>query len=843
MYSLVVLGGVRLDGPSGPVTGHLAQRRQLALLVLLATTGPAGRSRDKLQGLLWPESSADAAGHSLADAVYRVRKALGDDCIQGTRDTLRLNPAVVRADVAVFQAHLERGELEEAVALYRGTFLDGFHLRGSIEFEDWQSAESRRLAQQFEGALETLAEKAEAAGDFLRAVGHWSRLSAHDPLNTRFAMRHMAALGAAGDPGNAIQAGERHTRLLREELGAEGPSGLAALLESLKAGDRKAREGPASADARGSADVPPPDAMVAAEPGPKLRASATFPALPTGSKRAWGSARVTVYVGATLLGFAAAAVLLSRRSGEHEGAPNLSSDARPGIAVLPCENLSPDPEDAFYAEGLHDAVITRLQSVSGIVPTSRSSVVGYRENPASPSQIARELNVSYLGECSVLKAENRVQVRFRLIEAIPGIQIWADQFDAVLGGAANIIDLQNEIARKVVEGVGARLTPDEQSRITARPTGDLDAYELYMIGRNRLAQYSRETLREAIGYFEAAIRADSAFALAYSGLGEAMVLLPLYDLTARPPEVRERARAAVTRAYVLDPTAGEVHSSMGLFLHLFEWDWAAAERHYREGLRLKPGDALARVYFASLLSGLGRFEEGVEETRLVLAMDPRSSGVMWASGNRMWQAGRVEEARTLYETATRMEPTVPWVFSHLAFSYARDEPLDLARSAELLSEFVRRFGYHSPDRVSVVVDALGGGSGARAQAMETLEDVVAATILERPHMIFEYAALAPEDVLFELLDEAVRTRHVWVPWIPISVMAARSEIMDDPRWEEFLARIGHPGFAGSGATGQAALPADARRPGTGTGVLPDRDAPPSPSPSLATLPPPAASNP
>jgi len=237
LYSLFLLGNVTLEGPSGPVTGHAAQRRQLAFLALLATAGEAGRSRDKIQAFLWPESSIESARHSLADTLYRLRKALGEGCVLGTGESLRLNPRVVLNDIHTFETSLDRGELEEAVELYRGPFLDGFHLRASNDFEDWRNAEARRIGQRFEGALEELAGRAEAEREFQNAVGFWERLSAHDPLNTRFRIGWMEALAAAGDPGNAIQLGEDHARLLEEDLGAQAPSELLVLLERLRKGD------------------------------------------------------------------------------------------------------------------------------------------------------------------------------------------------------------------------------------------------------------------------------------------------------------------------------------------------------------------------------------------------------------------------------------------------------------------------------------------------------------------------------------------------------------------------------------------------------------------------------
>jgi tetratricopeptide (TPR) repeat protein len=432
--------------------------------------------------------------------------------------------------------------------------------------------------------------------------------------------------------------------------------------------------------------------------------------------------------------------------------------------------------------------------VAGIVPTGRTSVLTYRDNPAPPSQIARDLNVAYLGECSVLKAEGRVQVWFSLLEAGSGRQLWAEPFDAELVGAGGVIDMLSDIAQRVVRGVGVRLTPEEEVRMAAVPTESLTAYELYMIGRNRLEQYSAEKIRESMGYFEAAIEEDSTFALAFAGLADAFAVLPMYDLTVDLVDVSEQARAAVTRAYELDPSRGEVHTSMALFLWWFEWDWAGAERHLVEPLRLNPGYGFTRICYASLLSVLGRVEEAVGEARLVLAMDPRSSGVIWAVGDRFRQAGHVQEARDLYERAIRIEPPVPWALYNLASSFAFEEPRDPARAAELMTSFLSVFGYSNVQRIAILAEALGGEPRDPAEVTGVLDDVVARTILDRADIVNLYARFAPRAVFFDVLDEAVRGMHMWLPWIPVIVNLNEPEIMNDPRWEAFMTRIGHPGL-------------------------------------------------
>jgi DNA-binding SARP family transcriptional activator/predicted ATPase len=235
MYVLRLLGTLALEGSSGPLASRVVPRRRLALLALLGSGGSGGLSRDKLVGLLWPERPDPAARHLLADAVYRVRKALREDVIRSDGETLRLNPAVIQVDVLEFTAALSHDDLEGAVGCYRGPFLDGFHLPGAPrEFERWVDTERSRLELEFEKALETLAERAEAGGNLKGAVEWWRRLLESDPINSRVALRLMHALAGAGDRANAIQLARDHERTLREELGVEPPAEVIALADRLR---------------------------------------------------------------------------------------------------------------------------------------------------------------------------------------------------------------------------------------------------------------------------------------------------------------------------------------------------------------------------------------------------------------------------------------------------------------------------------------------------------------------------------------------------------------------------------------------------------------------------------
>ena len=236
MYSLRLLGGLSLESPEGPIAGRAAQRRQLALLAILGTTGDKGCSRDKLIGYLWPDSPGAQARHILADAVYLLRRALGEDSVLASADFLRLNPEIVWTDVRGFEQALATEDLSAAVDAYEGPFLDGFYLTGAREFEHWVDIQRQRLARSIEKTIETLAEQSEEARDYPGAVDWWGRLAALDPYNSRVAIRLMEGLAAIGDPANAIQQAEEHAMLLKSEMGMEPPADFLEVVERLRTG-------------------------------------------------------------------------------------------------------------------------------------------------------------------------------------------------------------------------------------------------------------------------------------------------------------------------------------------------------------------------------------------------------------------------------------------------------------------------------------------------------------------------------------------------------------------------------------------------------------------------------
>ena len=211
-YRIRLFGGFALERSDGEVVS-LPQRRADAILAILAVSGDMGASRERLLGLLWPESDASRARRSLRDALYAIRTTAGADALLSPADTLRLDPGVVSSDVGAFAAALGAARLAEAVDLYRGPLLDGFHLDGSAAFERWLDDERERLFRDYQLALKRLAKKAEHEDRWDAAADWWGRAVAADRFNTRLVVRRMVALARAGDRANAVQEAEAHQRL------------------------------------------------------------------------------------------------------------------------------------------------------------------------------------------------------------------------------------------------------------------------------------------------------------------------------------------------------------------------------------------------------------------------------------------------------------------------------------------------------------------------------------------------------------------------------------------------------------------------------------------------------
>jgi TolB-like protein/DNA-binding SARP family transcriptional activator len=466
-------------------------------------------------GYVRPESTDERARHRVADSIYLLRQSLGDDVVGTSGEVLRLNPNVVWTDAVAFRQHLERGDLEAAVQLYDGPFLDGFFAEGTPEFEHWVETERRDLADRYATALETLAAGAEETGDISQAVVWWRRLAAHDRYNSRVVLRLMQALVAAGDPANAIQQAQEHAAYLKKELELDLPSELMGFVEQQRkevAGGEPASDAVPSATGADAARLPQSPVV---EPSPG-----------TSVGRLLRKHRIAA------AGLAASAVLVTALLVRQFVTTGPSQAERRSIAVLPFENLTGDPMNDYLAAGFHEELISQLTKIGDVRVIARSSVMEYRDNPKSPRTVAQELGVDHILEASLRAEGERLRITAQLIDPETSGHLWAENYDRVRG---NLLDVQLDIALSIAESLRAHLEPQELARIEARPTESQDAYDFYLRGVYFHDRLDRPT---AIQMYERAIELDSSFALAYARIRSprsafGAVQLPLR--TARSP--------------------------------------------------------------------------------------------------------------------------------------------------------------------------------------------------------------------------------------------------------------------------------------------------------------------
>src|SRR5215470_14304247 len=338
-----------------------------------------------------------------------------------------------------------------------------------------------------------------------------------------------------------------------------------------------------------------------------------------------------------LVAIAAAFVFLFRR-------PTSSALATAGksIAVLPFENLSRDPENVYFAEGIQEEILTRLAQVADLKVISRTSTQQFQSKPPNLSEIAKQLGVANILEGSVQRAGDQVRVNVQLINAATAAHLWADTFDRKL---TDIFGVESDIATTIAETLQAKLPGAEESLIAKHPTESTEAHELYLKGRFFWNKRTRENFEKAITYFQQAIEKDTSYALAYSGMADCYALLANYG--ADPPnETMPKAKAAALKALQIDPNLAEAHASLAQILHDYDWDYAGAQREIDRAIELNPNYATAHQLRAEFLSVQGRHEEAIAEAKRALELDPLSIIINRILGDVYLQARRYDEAIT-----------------------------------------------------------------------------------------------------------------------------------------------------------------------------------------------------
>jgi TolB-like protein/Tfp pilus assembly protein PilF len=372
---------------------------------------------------------------------------------------------------------------------------------------------------------------------------------------------------------------------------------------------------------------------------------------------------------------------------------------RPAIAVLPLTNISPNVEDAYFAQGMHEEIIGRLARISSLTVIARTSVMRFADGLTGVREIGRRLAAPYLLAGSASKVGNRVRVTTQLIDADTEANLWSETYDREFT-VESLFDIQSDLANRIAAAMQIELTADEQTEIARRPTENLAAYQSYLLGRVAWRKRTPADFEEAIGHFEEAIRLDSLYALAYAGLADVYGLQPWYSVEYGTSEGLDRAQATAERALELDPTLGEAYTMLALISE-FRYDWDRAEQEFRLALRASPEYATAHHWYANLLSRRGRFDEGMEHIRKAYELDPLSPIINQDVGYNFTLAGDQESAMAQYRYVLELEPEFPT--TTLVYAYASLGVGDFEEGRRALARWATLTA-QNPALVSMVAD-------------------------------------------------------------------------------------------------------------------------------------------
>src|SRR5437016_520259 len=404
-------------------------------------------------------------------------------------------------------------------------------------------------------------------------------------------------------------------------------------------------------------------------------------------------------------------------------APTVSQKS---IAVLPFDNLSRDPDNAYFCEGVQDEILTRLAKIADLKVISRTSTQHFKSTPDNLPQIAKQLGVAHILEGSVQKSNDQVRVNVQLINALTDAHLWADTYDRKL---TDIFAVESEIAKTIAETLQARLTGSEKTSIAKTPTVNPEAYELYLKGRFFWNKRNGEDLRKAIDYFNQAIAKDPNYALAYVGLADSYLLLSSYAAVS-PAESLPPARSALKKALELDDSLAEAHASFGLLTTL-ELDLHRALDELKRAVELKPNYATAHHWLALAHLTLAQFDSAISEAKRAIELDPLSLVINADTSWIYFSARRYDEAEAQVRKTLEIGPQF-----FLAHYYLGEVLQFKAHLSEAIAEFQKAFELNN-DPYSLAM--LGQAYGRNVQRDEAQKILARLNEEEKSHYVAPYA--------------------------------------------------------------------------------------------------------
>ena len=454
--------------------------------------------------------------------------------------------------------------------------------------------------------------------------------------------------------------------------------------------------------------------------------------------------------------------------------------------MLPLQNMSPDPNDEYFADGMTEEIISTLSNISNLTVISRTSVMQYKGARKNLADIGMELKAGTLLEGSIRKSGNSIRVTVQLLDAVEDKHLWAQSYDREL---QNVFAVQSDIARSVTEALRVKLLANEANRIEKKPTDSADAYLLYLKGRQHWNKRSETSVRKAIEYFDLAIYHDQNFALAYVGLADCYGVLYNHHYMERA-EAAEKARPAILKALQLDDSSAEAHATYGWFLMDYDWNWDATEAEFKKAIELNVNSSTSHQWYSGLLQVEGRLEEALTEAKRALELDPLAPMMSVMVANTLYCLERYDDAIEYYNRALAIEPNFVPALSSLPGAYAIKEEFDEALAWQ---EKLARTGY--PKGLAMAsLAAIQARAGKKDEALISLDSAMKLQDQEKVPVCWIasiFAALHDEDRAFEWLERALM-QHESGSGSVLDIKADPwfKELRTRPRFLEILKKLG-----------------------------------------------------
>jgi len=453
------------------------------------------------------------------------------------------------------------------------------------------------------------------------------------------------------------------------------------------------------------------------------------------------------------------------------------------LAVLPLENLSRDPEQEYFADGLTEALITSLAKVGALRVVSRTSAMQYKGIRNKPvTQIARELGVDAIVEGTVIRSGDRVRISAQLIDASTDTHLWAESYDRDM---RDMLKLHLEIARAIASEVRAKLTPLEQVQLSRARTVDPDAYEAYLKGRYFWNQRKGEGLKKGVEYFQRAVQKDPSYAAAYAGLADSASTLGFWGYG--PPEAcAGRAKSLALKALEIEESSAEAHASLAWASMHYDRDALLPESEYRRSIQLDPRYATVVSWHSMYLACRGFQEEAFAESGRALDLDPLSKIINVIRTWVLYCIRRQDEAREQGRRTLELDPDFPPALWILAAVY---EIQELYEPAITCIQHAIDVSGHSIAYVAELgrIYAAAGKHKECLAILEQLETLSVSTYVMAIYFVFIYAARKELDPAFAWLEKAYQERSPWI--IYVNTDPRFDNLRSDRRFGDLLRRM------------------------------------------------------